>query len=195
MNNELKLIKTENEKYILKINYETYPVEQICLGEEDSLQVNGLPFESVKDIPMEKFPIGLKIDLDRYGICNDDSVLGPGFITLENLGDTVLVEFAQFAERIFWQFDLSYELFCDFKSDLLLKYEGLNPDFNVYNDDNDWKPSITFIYSIEIPSDTIKNLIEKSIEFDNKLENDINAAVKKFIKTFRDEHSIPSEAK
>src|ERR1035437_3217319 len=149
MNYEINLIKNENEMYILKINDETYPVVPVGDGEVDSLIVYFLPFESVKDIPMEKFPIGLQMYLSGYYIGNDDSVLGPGLISLENLGDTILVEFCQTAERKFWQYDISYELFCEFKSDLLSKYEGLNPEYNEYNDDNDCNPNITFIYSIE----------------------------------------------
>lgn len=194
MNYKINLIKNENEMYLLKINDETYPVKQVCQGEVDSFVVDCLPLESVKDIPMEKFPIGLKMYLSEYGICNDDSVLGPGFISLENLGDTILVEFCQSAERRFWQYDISYELFCEFKSDLLFKYEGLNPDYYEDKVEDDLNPNITIFYSIELPTDTIKTLIEKSIEFDNKLENDIKAAVKKIKKIFRDELLIPSEA-
>lgn len=194
MNYEINLIKNENETYLLKINDKTYTVGQECQGEVDCFIVDCLPLESVKDIPMEKFPIGLKLYLREYGIYKNDSVLGPGFITLENLGDTILIEFCQFAERRFWQYDISYEVFCEFKSDLLFKYEGLNPDFYVDNIDDDLNPNITIFYSIELPTDTIKTLIEKSIEFDNKLENEINDAVKKMKKNFRDEHGIPSEA-
>jgi len=194
MNNEINLIKNENEEHLLKINDEIYPVEQVCEGEEDSFIVYFLPFESVKDIPMEKFPTRLKINLYGFDIYNTSSVLSTEFISLENLGDTILVEFYQTAERIFWQYDISYEVFCEFKSDLLSKYEELNPEYYEDNDDNDCNPNIAFIYSIELPTDTIKSVIEKSIEFDNKLENDIKAAVNKMKKNFRDEHGIPSEA-
>jgi hypothetical protein len=193
MNYEINLIKNGNETYLLKINDKTYPAEQECQGEVDCFIVDCLPLESVKDIPMEKFPIGLKIYPREYGICNDDSVLGTDIIALENLGDTILIEFCQCAEKKFWQYDISYELFFEFKSILLFKYEELNPDFYEDNVEDDLNPNITFCYSIELPTDTIKNLIKKSTEFDYKLENDINDAVKKMKKNFRDEHRIPSE--
>ena len=139
------------------------------------LQINNMKFESesdlVFDLPQilvskihsDNFPVGVAIRPFQNEV-SKVHYFKPMPIIIENIGNGLVrvdIEACKVKEN--WNFPIDIECFQLLKAEAILTRKEVNPKIDIFNTDD---AAVHLHYIIDLPSDTIKRILEASIKFD-----------------------------
>jgi hypothetical protein len=178
LENKIELVTAGSDaSKLIKVNDESY--------EPNSNGAFFIPLEQIEDININFSPIGERITLYRDGDIHEN-----GFRKeFENMGNGFTnISFEGAYSNKYWPLDPELELFKRLKAELILTKKAVNPKIDEYNDDDFYY----LTYYIDLPSDTLKNLLESSNKFERSIDKEIENSFKNIENLIRQYLGLPS---